>query len=99
MGIFITSELLHDWFLGFSKQITQQAGVDAKDDLVQNTAAGIKTQVAAAEVKQVSFVIKFSGQVLRDKDGLNSSLHSYVPSEYGHANRGAQVAPSAARAC
>ena len=50
----LASELLHDWVLGFSKQITQQPGADAKDDLVQNTAAGVKTQAAAAEVKQVS---------------------------------------------
>ena len=55
--IFITNEHLHDWFLGFLKQITQQPGADAKDDLVQNTAAGVKAQAASAEVKQVSFVI------------------------------------------
>jgi len=44
---------LHDCFLGFLKQMTQQPGADAKVDLAQNTAAGVKTQAAAAEVKQV----------------------------------------------
>ena len=57
------SELLHDWVFGFSKQITKKPVADAKDDLVQNTAAGVKTQAAAAEVKQVHLCyspVKFS---------------------------------------